>query len=99
MLQKRVCARVMHATDVPIHSCDAPEMRLRKGEASAEQAKWALQPKHTDRSRLIVRRFVEAYRVSWTFLAQVRETGTLVAYHFHNVFAWLPYYMHISCQF
>ncbi|BDA45290.1 probable lipase at C-terminar half [Coccomyxa sp. Obi] len=43
----------------------------REGKESAAQARWTHQPNHTDRSRLIVRRFVEAYRVSWTFLAQV----------------------------
>lgn len=79
--------------------CCCAEVRLSGGKASAPQARWNFQPKHTDRSRLIVRRFVEAYRVSWTFLAQVRETGTFVASHFDNALARRPYCMHISCHY
>ncbi|CAL8471112.1 g10654 [Coccomyxa elongata] len=64
--------------------CCSTEVCLHEGKASAAQARWNLQPKHTDRSRLIVRRFVEAYRVSWTFLAQV--LAYFCALHIINIF-------------
>lgn len=56
---------------IDLCACAEREDGVNGDHGCSSSAPLSYRPKHVDRSRLILRRFVEASRISWTFLVQV----------------------------